>query len=48
MEKIRPEVVTEFRDKIALLQKEKPLEEPVNRVVQRILNVIPKFNFQED
>jgi len=38
MKKIRPDILPEFKDKIALLQKEKPLAEPLNGVVQRMLN----------
>jgi hypothetical protein len=38
MKKVRPEILPEFKDKLALLQKEKPLSEPAHGVVQRILN----------
>jgi hypothetical protein len=40
MKKVRPEILTEFKDKLALLQKEKPLSEPAHGVVQRILNEV--------
>ncbi len=40
MKKIRPDILPEFRDKLALLQKEKPLSESANGVVQRILNEV--------
>jgi tetratricopeptide (TPR) repeat protein len=38
MKKVRPAIVDEFKDKLTLLQKEKPLPEPSNSVTQRILN----------
>jgi tetratricopeptide (TPR) repeat protein len=38
MKKVRPAIPPEFKDKLALLQKEKPLPEPVNSIVQRMLN----------
>ncbi len=37
MNKVRPEVVQEFSDKVAFLQKEKPLREPAQSVVQEML-----------
>ncbi|HEX3628468.1 MAG TPA: hypothetical protein VH280_23925 [Verrucomicrobiae bacterium] len=40
MKKVRPDILAEFKDKIALLQKEKPLAEPAQSVVQRIFNEI--------
>jgi hypothetical protein len=40
MKKARPDVVAEFRDKIALLQKEKPLAEPVHALVQSNLDKV--------
>ena len=40
MKKVRPEILPEFKDKLALLQKEKPLSEPAHGVVQRILNEV--------
>ena len=40
MKKIRPEILPEFQDKLALLQKEKPLSEPAQSVVQRLLNEV--------
>ena len=40
MKKIRPEILPEFKDKLALLQKEKPLSEPAHGVVQRIINEV--------
>jgi hypothetical protein len=40
MKRARPEILPEFRDKIALLQREKPLAEPANGVVQRIINEV--------
>jgi tetratricopeptide (TPR) repeat protein len=36
--KPRPEIVGEFRDKLLLLQKEKPLPEPAHSIIQRLLN----------
>ena len=38
MKRARPAVPPEYREKIALLQKEKPLPEPAHGVVQRLLN----------
>jgi tetratricopeptide (TPR) repeat protein len=38
MKKIRADILPEFRDKLVLLQKEKPLQEPAHSVVQRMLN----------
>ena len=38
IKRARPEVAPEFKDKVALLQKEKPLSEPANSVIQRLLN----------
>ncbi len=38
LKKIRPAMIPEFREKLALLQKEKPLAEPAQGVVQRIIN----------
>ena len=35
--KIRPQVVAEFRERVQLLQKEKPLPEPTHGVLQRLL-----------
>ena len=40
MKKIRPDILLEFKEKIALLQKEKPLSEPAHGVVQRMLNEV--------
>jgi len=40
MKKAQPEIMPEFKDKLALLQKEKPLAEPANSVVQRMLNEV--------
>jgi hypothetical protein len=40
MKKIRPEILPEFQDKLALLQKEKPLSEPAQSVVRRMLNEV--------
>ena len=40
MKKIRPDILPEFRDKLALLQKEKPLIEPAHGVMQRIFNEV--------
>ena len=37
MNKVRPEVAQEFSDKVALLQKEHPLKEPVQSVVDEML-----------
>ncbi len=38
MKKVRPDILPEFKDKIALLQKEKPLREPAHSLVQRMVN----------
>ncbi|MGC3958426.1 MAG: hypothetical protein QM813_10945 [Verrucomicrobiota bacterium] len=38
MKRARPNVLPEYREKLALLQKEKPLPEPAHGVVQRMLN----------
>jgi hypothetical protein len=38
MKKVRPDLVAEFEDKIKLLQKEEPLQEPVQSLLQRILD----------
>jgi hypothetical protein len=38
MKRVRPEILSEFRDKLALLQREKPLQEPARTIVQRIIN----------
>ena len=40
MKRARPTVLSEYREKIALLQKEKPLSEPGHGVVQRMLNEV--------
>ena len=40
MNKIRPDIPPEFKNKIALLQKEKPLLKPAQDVLQRLLNEI--------
>ena len=40
MKRARPAVVTEFREKVARLQKEKPLSEPAHSVVQRMVNEV--------
>jgi hypothetical protein len=40
MKKVRPDILPEFKDKITLLQKEKPLAEPAHSVVQRIINEV--------
>lgn len=40
MKRVRPDILPEFKDKIALLQKEKPLSEPAQAVVQRIINEV--------
>ena len=37
MKKARPEVISEFKDKVALLQKEYPLSEPAHATVQQII-----------
>ena len=36
--RVRPEILPEFKERIALLQKEKPLPEPAQGVVQRMIN----------
>jgi hypothetical protein len=38
MKRVRPDILPEFRDKLALLQKEKPLEEPPQTLVRRIID----------
>jgi hypothetical protein len=38
MNKIKPEVVHEFSDKVLMLQDENPLREPAQRVAQEMLN----------
>jgi hypothetical protein len=40
MKKIRPQVVEEFRDKVLLLQKEKPLASPAYGVLQRMISEV--------
>lgn len=40
LKKVRPDVVAEFKDKIALLQKEKPLPEPFHASVQTSLDTV--------
>ena len=40
MKKIRPDIVQEFRDKVLLLQRENPLAEPAQAIVQRIISKI--------
>src|SRR5207248_857594 len=38
MKRVRPEILDEFRGKLELLQKEKPLLEPAHSIVQRIID----------
>ena len=38
MKKVRPDILPEFKDKLTLLQKEKPLSGPAHGVVQRMLD----------
>jgi tetratricopeptide (TPR) repeat protein len=38
MKRIRPDIVAEYRDKLQLLQREHPLAEPAQGVVQRMVN----------
>jgi Flp pilus assembly protein TadD len=40
MKKVRPEIPPEFKDKLALLQKDHPLSEPAHSIVQRIINEV--------
>ena len=40
MKRARPAMLAEYREKVARLQKEKPLSEPAHSVVQRILNEV--------
>jgi tetratricopeptide (TPR) repeat protein len=40
MKKVRPEIIPEFREKLMLLQKEKPLAEPGQAVAQRLLDEV--------
>jgi hypothetical protein len=42
MSKVRPEVPQEFSDKVALLQKEHPLREPAQSVVEEMLTELIK------
>jgi hypothetical protein len=38
MKRVRPDVLPEFKDKLALLQKENPLDEPAQGIIQRMIN----------
>jgi tetratricopeptide (TPR) repeat protein len=38
MKRIRPDIMSEYPEKLALLQKEKPLPEPAQSVVQRLIH----------
>jgi tetratricopeptide (TPR) repeat protein len=38
MKRIRPEIMSEYREKLALLKKEKALKEPANGVLQRMID----------
>jgi tetratricopeptide (TPR) repeat protein len=38
MKRVRPDILPEFRDKLALLQKEKPLQEPAHTIVQGVID----------
>ena len=38
MKRVRPDIMPEFREKLAMLQKEKPLPEPARSVVQRLID----------
>jgi len=40
LKEVRPEILPEFKDKIALLQKEMPLTDPARGVVQRMFNEV--------
>lgn len=40
MKRVRPDILPECKDKVALLQKEKPLPEPAHSVVQRVINEV--------
>lgn len=40
MKRARPDILPEFKDKLVLLQKEKPLSEPAHGVVQRLFNEV--------
>jgi tetratricopeptide (TPR) repeat protein len=40
LKEVRPDIVAEFRDRIALLQKEKPLAEPIHAFVQTRMNQV--------
>jgi tetratricopeptide (TPR) repeat protein len=40
MKRVRPDILPEFKDKLALLQREKPLSEPAHGVVQRLFNEV--------
>jgi tetratricopeptide (TPR) repeat protein len=38
MKRVRGDILSEFREKLGLLQKEKPLQEPAHTIVQRIID----------
>jgi tetratricopeptide (TPR) repeat protein len=38
MRRVRPDILPEFREKLVLLQKKKPLQEPSHTIVQRIID----------
>ncbi len=40
MKRVRPEIVGEYRDKLQMLQREHPLDEPAQGVCQRLLNEV--------
>jgi tetratricopeptide (TPR) repeat protein len=40
MKKVRPDILPEFKDKLSLLQNEKPLAEPANSMIRRMLNEV--------
>lgn len=40
MKEVRPQIVSEYRDKVQLLQREKPVAEPTHRVLQQTLTEV--------
>ena len=38
MKRVRPEIVPEFRENVALLAKELPLAEPIQSIADRIMH----------
>ena len=40
MKKVRGDITPEYKEKIAMLQKEKPLAEPAHALIQRMFNEV--------